>query len=47
MRGHLAANPKGKHGRHEYSLEEFGLSAAGVRERFRGYVDRFAIPVKS
>jgi hypothetical protein len=47
MQSYLAANPKGKHGRHEYSLEEFGLSAAGVRERFRAYVERFAIPVKS
>ena len=27
----LAENPQGKHGKHVYSLEEFGLTAAGVR----------------
>lgn len=43
----LAANPKGKPGRHEYSLEELGLSVAGVREQFRDYAERYAIPTKS
>jgi hypothetical protein len=38
---HAAANPRAKHGRHEYALEEFGLSEAGVRERFRAYQERF------
>lgn len=47
MQAFLAANPKGKHGRHEYSLEEFGLFAAGVRDQFRDYVERYSIPVKS
>lgn len=42
---HVAANPKGKHGRHEYSLEEYGLEPAQVRERFASYVDRFGISV--
>jgi hypothetical protein len=39
----LGENPKGRHGKHVYSLEEFGLSAAGVREHFRDYCERFAI----
>ena len=30
----IAANPQGKHGVHRYSLEQFGLSEATVRERF-------------
>jgi hypothetical protein len=34
---HAAANPRAKHGKHEYELEEFGLSEARVRERFRAY----------
>jgi hypothetical protein len=38
---HAAANPRAKHGRHEYDLEEFGLSEAGVRERFWVYQERF------
>ena len=38
---HAAANPRTKHGRHEYDLEEFGLAEARVRERFRIYQERF------
>jgi hypothetical protein len=40
----VAENPQGKHGKHVYSLEEFGLTAAGVREHFRDYCERFDIP---
>ncbi len=39
---HAAANPRAKHGRHDYDLEEFGLSEARVRERFREYQQRFS-----
>ena len=39
----LAANPQGKHGKHVYSLEEFGLTAAGVRSHFKDYCDRYGI----
>jgi hypothetical protein len=38
---HAEANPRAKHGRHEYELEEFGLSEERVRERFRGYLAGF------
>ena len=38
---HAAANPRAKHGKHEYELEEFGLSEERVRERFRAYRERF------
>ncbi len=40
---HVAANPRGKHGKHEYSLEEYGLDPQQVRERFAPYVERFRI----
>jgi len=44
---HLSAeNPQHKHGKHVYSLEEFGLTAEGVRKHFRDYCERYAIPVK-
>jgi hypothetical protein len=43
MKALLASNPKGKHGRHVYSLEEFGLTEAQVREHFRDYCERFGI----
>ncbi len=39
----LARNPQGKHGKHHYSLEEFGLTAAGVRKHFQGYYERYGI----
>ena len=38
-----AANPPGAHGTHEFSLDEFGLSAAFVHERFGFYLDRFGL----
>lgn len=44
MRAFHAANPKGRHGKHEYSLEEYGLSKEMVRERFSDYCRRFDIP---
>jgi len=39
----LAANPKGRFGKHDYDLSEFGLTAAGVREHFAEYCARFGI----
>ena len=47
MAGMLASNPQGKHGKHRYNLEEFGLTAASVRDHFRGYCDRYRIPRKA
>ena len=40
-------NPQHKHGRHVYSLEEFGLTVEGVRRHFGDYCARFAIPMKA
>jgi hypothetical protein len=39
----LAANPKGRFGKHDYDLIEFDLTAAGVREHFAEYCARFGI----
>ena len=41
----MREHPQGKHGRHEYSLDEYGLSPERVRERFAGYVERYGLPV--
>jgi len=35
----LDANPKDKHGAHIYSLETFGLTETGIREKFHQYHD--------
>jgi hypothetical protein len=41
MQAHVRENPQGKHGKHTYALEEWGLSADAVRERFKSYIERF------
>jgi hypothetical protein len=41
MRSHLAESPKGRHGKHEYGLADFGLAEGEVRERFARYARRF------
>lgn len=43
MREYLAANPQSKHGRHDYSLAEYGLDASTVRARFAQYSARFGL----
>ena len=41
MQAWVAANPPGKHGEHRYTLEEYGLTEAGVRDRFHDYYDAY------
>jgi hypothetical protein len=43
MKRQLAHSPQNKHGKHVYSLEEFGLTAPAIREHFRAYCERFDI----
>ncbi|MBK6575507.1 MAG: sulfotransferase [Sandaracinaceae bacterium] len=45
MRAYLAAHPRGVHGQHQYSLEMFGLNAAGVAEKFGAYRARHGYDV--
>jgi hypothetical protein len=40
---HLAENPKGKHGHHSYSAEEFGLRNEEIRERFSAYIEEYNV----
>ncbi len=44
MKTFLGKNPQAKHGRHVYSLEEYGLTPAYVREQFADYCCRFKVP---
>jgi hypothetical protein len=39
----MAANPPDRYGRHRYTLDQFGLRAGEVRERFAAYMRRFDI----
>jgi hypothetical protein len=42
----MAENQQGKHGKHEYEAEDYGLNRAALRERFANYIQTFSIPVK-
>ena len=43
MRAYTVNNEQGRFGRHEYSLEPFGLDAGELAERFAPYVERFGV----
>ncbi len=43
LRAHIAANPQSKHGRHAYSLEEYGLTPSSDRSRLASYLARFSL----
>jgi hypothetical protein len=47
MRKFLAANPQGKHGRHEYAPNMFGLDPQELETRFRVYSEYFGVPSES
>jgi hypothetical protein len=40
----VAANPKGRFGTHGYRLEDFGLRADEISERFADYIARYDVP---
>ena len=45
VRRYVDANPKGKHGKHEYDLASYGLTDADVRERFKFYLEDGRFPI--
>src|SRR6056300_227458 len=47
MEQYMLNNPKGKHGKHEYQLEDYGLSDAQIRAHFADYCERFKIPTRA
>ena len=46
-RQYLAANPKDRFGKHDYRLEDFGLSPEVVDETFAAYREAHGIPVEA
>ena len=38
-------NPQTKHGAHDYTAEQFGLDADGLRRRFAPYIERFGVQI--
>ena len=45
--GYLRDKPKGKHGKHEYTLEEYGLEAATIDAVYADYVEHYGIERES
>jgi hypothetical protein len=43
MRAFIADNPKGKHGVHNYTPDEFGIDPAVIRRDFAPYIDQFRL----
>jgi hypothetical protein len=43
MRAFVDENPKGKHGEHTYTPEEFGVDPNEVRREFQPYIERFGL----
>ena len=45
MQAHIDANPKGKHGKHEYNLAEYGLTREMIEKRFEFYTQDSRWPI--
>jgi hypothetical protein len=46
MNAFMQNNPQGKHGKHTYQLEDYGLTKEQIRSHYKDYVERFKIPTK-
>ncbi len=42
----LAQHPQGKHGKHEYQLEDYGITRAEVQALFGDYVERYGLTME-
>jgi hypothetical protein len=47
MTAFMKNNRQDKHGRHTYSVEDYGLTREQVSAHYRDYCERFNIPIKS
>ncbi|MBT8463950.1 MAG: sulfotransferase, partial [Deltaproteobacteria bacterium] len=45
MRSFLDRNPRGKHGSHDYEIEDFGLTLDEIRGRFERYCTAHEVPL--
>jgi hypothetical protein len=43
MLEYIAANPRQKHGRHDYEITDYGLDQSELHDRFRWYLDAFDV----
>ncbi len=47
LQAHIEANPKGKHGKHDYRLEDYGLTRDMIADRFDFYTSDPRWPISS
>jgi len=47
MLAFMAVNGRGKHGGHDYTAEQFGMTARAVHERFAAYIETFGVETRS
>ena len=45
FRSYIEENPRGKHGKHNYKLDYYGLTEQQVHDRFAGYIETYNIQV--
>lgn len=45
MEAHVASHPMGKHGKHEYDLEQYGLTLDMIRDRLGSYAERYELEI--
>lgn len=45
FRQYADEHPMGKHGKHDYKLEEYGLTEKQILDRFAFYIERFNVPM--
>ena len=46
IRAYLADKPQGKFGKHRYAPEDWGFTAADLRERLSGYIEHFGVALE-
>ncbi len=47
MTRYVAEKPRGKHGAHRYSLEDYGLEKESVHERYSVYMDQYGVEAEA
>ena len=43
---YLEAKPRGQHGTHHYTAEDWGFDAAALRADLADYIQSFAVPIE-
>ena len=46
IRAYLRDKPKGKFGTHQYTPEDWGFTAAGLRADLKPYIDHFGVALE-